>query len=257
MYGEYRERDVLQFLTLDASQPNSLITCIAQARDNLRKVRERLPSELWNMLNSFYLWLRQISVEEIGAEPHRFFERIKEGLASYQGTAVSIVLRDECWSMMESGRSLERSENIVRLLQSVYQSAADSGASSYAYLLAVLKSVGGYEAYRRLAIEGVTLEEVSSFLLLEESFPRSVYFSLSSLESHLKEFRRKSEGGVAALERTIRMAGKARSELSWLEPKEISLQSLSDVLLRLQDGNRLLGESMAKTFFSPGREVIV
>ncbi|RUS49127.1 alpha-E domain-containing protein [Cohnella sp. AR92] len=256
-YGEFEERKALQFLALDTAQPNSLITCVVQARENLKKIREQLPSELWNLLNSFYLWLRQMTIEEVLAEPHRFFDRVKEGLASFQGTLVSIAMRDESWSMLESGRYLERSENIVRLLQSVCQTVEEKGESSYSYLLAVLKSVGGYEAYRRLGIEELSMEEVASFLLLQETFPRSVHFALAAFESNMKSMRSKSDRSASSLEKIIRQASKARSELSWLERQDIAGASLGAVLRQLLQANNLLGESMAKTFFFPhGREVI-
>lgn len=256
-YGEYGEREVLRFLTLDPAQPNSLIACVVQARDNLKKIREQLPSDLWNLLNGFCLWLRRIGIEEVLAEPHRFFERVKEGLAAFQGTAASIALRDESWSMLECGRYLERSENIVRLLQSVSATVGERGGSSFAYLLAVLKSVGGYEAYRRLGIEELSLEEIASFLLLHEQFPRSVYYAISSFETSVKAMRAKSDLSGGALGKIIRMAGKARSELSWLERQDVTAASISPVIDQLLATNRELGEAMARTFFSPGgREVI-
>ncbi|THF84115.1 alpha-E domain-containing protein [Cohnella fermenti] len=256
-YGEFNERSALQFLLLDTEQTNSLLTCVIQARDNLKKIREQLPSELWNLFNSFYLWLRQMTIGEVLAEPHRFFERVKEGLAAFQGTLVSIAMRDESWCMLESGRYLERSENIVRLLDSVCQTVEEKGQSSYSYLLAVLKSVGGYEAYRRLGIDELSMEEVASFLLLQETFPRSAHFALASFESNMKAMRSKSDRSGSSLEKIIRQASKARSELSWLERQDITFSSLGSVLQQLLATNNLLGESMAKTFFFPhGREVI-
>lgn len=255
-HGAYTERDVIRFLTLDSAQPNSLIACIALARDNLRKIRDRLPSELWNSLNGFYLWLRQVSAEEVEAEPHRFFERVKEGLAAYQGTAVSIVLRDESWYMMEIGRYLERADNVSRLLRSACHTFSATGIPSYAYLLALLKSAGGHEAYRRLGSGDVTPEGVAGFLLLRDSFPRSVYYSLSSLENGLKALRFQAEGIGSAVNRVIRLAGKARLELSWLEPDDLTFETLAAVYPQLLDRSRLLGEEMAKAFFSSEREVI-
>lgn len=255
-YGEYREREVLHFLTLDPAQPNSLITCVVQARDNLKKVREQLPMDLWNLMNGFYLWLRQVAIGEVLSEPHRFFERVKEGLSAFQGTVASIMLRDDSWHLMESGRYLERSENIVRLLQSVSQSLQERGESSFSYLLAVLKSVGGYEAYRRLAIEELTLEDVASFLLLQEAFPRSAHYAIASFESSMKAMRTQTNRSGAALDKIIRMAGKARSELSWLDRQDVTPATIETVTLQLLVTNRQLGEAMARAFFSPGREVI-
>ncbi len=256
-YDSYVERDVLHFLTLDEGQTNSLLTCISQARDNMRKIREQLPAELWNLMNGFYLWLKGVHVDEIiQSSPHRFFQRVKEGLAAFQGTAVSITLRDESWHMMESGRYLERSENVLRLLQSVSEKMPESNKSSYAFTLAVLKSAGGYEAFRKLDQEEFCMEGVARFLLLQETFPRSVHFSISSFERHLKSMRAHADQSGSGLERVIRMAGKARSELGWLDRNEINLATLGDILQQLMATSRQLGESVAKYFMSPGREVI-
>lgn len=255
-YAEYGERDVIHFLTLDATQANSLVVCVGQARDNLRKIRDRLPSELWNLLNGFYLWLKGCDTAEVlGDSPHQFYRRIKEGLAAFQGTAVSIALRDDAYAMMESGRYLERSENIVRLLQSVLRHTAETGNTSYAYLMAVLKSVGGYEAFRRLGIEELSTEEVASFLLAEEQFPRSVYYALAGFSDYLKTLRSGAIRSGSGIDRIVRTVDKARSELSWLERSDMNAQALDAVLQQLLVTNRQLGESMAKVFFSPGREV--
>jgi uncharacterized alpha-E superfamily protein len=252
----YRERDVLFFLTLDADQPNSILSCVSQARNNLKKIREQLPSELWNLLNGFYLWLRGMEMDEIARQaPHHFFRRLKEGLAAFQGTAVSISLRDESWHMLESGRYLERSENVVRLLRSVGGIAPEERKGSYGYTMALLKSVGGYEAFRRLDHDDLTLEGVSRFLVLQEAFPRSAHFALAAFERHLKEIRRESGKSDSALERTIRLAGKARSELGWLDRNDITMESLNAVLQQLLTTNRQLGDAVARIFFSPGREV--
>ncbi|WP_372637376.1 alpha-E domain-containing protein [Cohnella sp.] len=255
-YDAYRENDVLFFLTLDWTQPNSILSCVTQARNNLKKIREQLPAELWNLLNGFYLWLKNMRVEEIvQMSPHGFFQGLKERLAAFQGTAVSIALRDESWHMLESGRYLERSENVVRLLQSVGRIAPEQRKGAFAYTVALLKSVGGYEAFRRLGQDDLTLEGVSRFLVLQEAFPRSAHFSLAAFERHLKDMRRESDKSGSALERTIRLAGKARSELGWLDRDDITLDTLNSVLQQLLATNRQLGEAVAGTFFSPGREV--
>ncbi|MFC5470314.1 alpha-E domain-containing protein [Cohnella suwonensis] len=253
----YSEREVLHFLTLDATQSNSILTCVALARDNLKKIREQLPAELWNLLNGYYLWLKTVQVDEImQMSPHRFFQRLKEGLAAFQGTAVSIAPRDESWHMLESGRYLERSENVIRLLQSISRIAPGQPKASYSYTIALLKSAGGFEAFRRLDPEDITLEDVARFLVLQETFPRSIHFSLAGFEQHLKAMRGHADQTGTSLERMIRLAGKARSELGWLDRGDITFDSLSGVLQQLLHTNIQLGEAVARTFFSPGREVM-
>lgn len=252
----YRERDVIHFLTLDTAQGNSLLCCVSHARDNLKKIREQLPAELWNLMNGFYLWLKSVKLDEVLQDsPHAFFQKVKEGLAAFQGTAVSIVVRDDSWHLMEVGRYLERSENVVRLLQSVRRTLPESKESSYGYTMALLKSVGGAEAFRRLGLVEMSLEEVCRFLVLQETFPRSVQFAIASFESRLKSLRGQADKSGSELERVIRLAGKTRSELGWLERQDLTLDNLDSVLQQLLTSNRQLGDAMAKYFFSPGREV--
>ncbi len=42
-------------LTLDRTNPSSIVSCISSARENLRQVREQCSSEMWEQLNRLYL----------------------------------------------------------------------------------------------------------------------------------------------------------------------------------------------------------
>src|SRR5260370_3529182 len=42
-------------LTLDRSNPSSIVSCISSARENMRQVREQCSSEMWEQLNPLYL----------------------------------------------------------------------------------------------------------------------------------------------------------------------------------------------------------
>ena len=48
---------VIRFLTFDREYPNSILTCLAAARENGRSIREIISSEMWEHLNNFYLEL--------------------------------------------------------------------------------------------------------------------------------------------------------------------------------------------------------
>lgn len=56
-FESFNEQDVLSFITLDMGNTNSLFSCVHQARNNLRTLRQHLPSELWDIVNGFNLWL--------------------------------------------------------------------------------------------------------------------------------------------------------------------------------------------------------
>lgn len=70
-YGSFTEQHVLQYITLDKNNANSLLACTNHARANLRNIREKMPSELWDILNGLYLWLKEKEVRDITNDsPH-------------------------------------------------------------------------------------------------------------------------------------------------------------------------------------------
>ena len=67
-YGLATEKNVIQFLTFDAENPNSILSCLRAARENARSVREIISSEMWLQLNRFYLMVNSAAQESGGLE---------------------------------------------------------------------------------------------------------------------------------------------------------------------------------------------
>ena len=49
------KESVVQFLTFDTENPNSILSCLRAARENARGVREIISAEMWEHINKFYL----------------------------------------------------------------------------------------------------------------------------------------------------------------------------------------------------------
>ena len=54
-YGEATQASVIEFLTYDTANTNSIASCLRAARENARSVRETISSEMWTQVNSMYL----------------------------------------------------------------------------------------------------------------------------------------------------------------------------------------------------------
>ena len=54
-YGQATREHVVAFLTFDAENPNSILSCLRAARENARSVRQIISSEMWEQVNRFYL----------------------------------------------------------------------------------------------------------------------------------------------------------------------------------------------------------
>ncbi|WP_029192130.1 alpha-E domain-containing protein [Paenibacillus harenae] len=255
-YGTYNERDVLFYTTLDRDNANSLVSCVSHARGNLRTLREKVPSELWDTTNAFYLWLREKHPDELLREsPHMFFGRIKEWAALFLGVSQSVMPRENEWHFIECGRYLERSENTLRIIKAVGNAAAGedwNNAGSYPYLQAVLRSVSGYQAFRRCYADGISVDSIVEFVVLNSAFPRSLHFALHTLDEHLRLIQLQDKQLCAAHDRIIRQVGKVKADLACLEREDIMVDRSGAIIVHLLDACQQLGLAFAKTFFRMG-----
>ena len=62
-YGKAAQTNVIQFLTFDQKNTNSILSCLRAARENARSVREIISSEMWEQLNEFYLMVNSAAAE--------------------------------------------------------------------------------------------------------------------------------------------------------------------------------------------------
>ena len=63
-HEDANQHNVIDFLTFDTENPNSIFSCLRAARENARSVRETISSEMWEQINSLYL--------QIHSQPSRF-----------------------------------------------------------------------------------------------------------------------------------------------------------------------------------------
>src|SRR5690606_11785193 len=112
---------VLHFLTFDESSPNSILSCVAKARENARQVRGVLATETWEHLNRFYHMLASPDARRRAAEsPHDFYREVRSASYLFEGMVQSALSRDEEWNFLRLGRYLARAAQTSRILDVTY-----------------------------------------------------------------------------------------------------------------------------------------
>jgi uncharacterized alpha-E superfamily protein len=193
--------DVTLHLQLDAGKmhdswdlwnPRSVIACMHMAREAARGVRDCLPTEMWEQINTLNLWLVDPSVgNEAEENPAVFFRRVREGAQFFQGLADSTMMHAEDWHFARLGMYLERADNVARALNLLghlleVDTAGQPEDDGTVRWLAVLRSCGSAEAYSRYYSLRVEPARVVEFLLLNPIFPQSVRFSLDAAHDALR-----------------------------------------------------------------------
>src|SRR5690606_19111162 len=79
-YSHPEREDVIHYMTFDKSNPNSIFSSLSEARENARTIRETISREMWESINTFYLWLKDASPEQLKDLEHMqdFFTSIRQ-----------------------------------------------------------------------------------------------------------------------------------------------------------------------------------
>ncbi len=170
-------------LLLDQARPGSAAHAIAGLRDALAGVRDQLSLDTWR---AFGATDRAAQALEASDRSHQVAEsagRMLTGILSLQGVTASMI-RDAGWHMIGIGRHLERSVQLVHLLDAtatVRRGIDVDRDVLNAVLVAAESSVTHRRRYRGYVRPGGVLE----LLLLDAENPRSMLFGLTEIAEHL------------------------------------------------------------------------
>ena len=237
LYAAPDEASVLNFFTLDSWNPNSIRNCINVARNNARALRHDISSELWLDLNTLYLAAQQWT-SEVFRSPgvFAFFAELKDSFYRIAGIRQSTLPRDLAYDFMELGMMLERAEDVSRMLDAKYHFLLPrledvGGAIDLLQWTAVLRSASGLEAYRKRFGSAIAVSNVVEILLFDESFPRSVRYSIERIETSLSRIA----AGAPEKSPAAAAAGKLQEEIRTGRPAEIIQAGLHQFMLHIQD----------------------
>jgi uncharacterized alpha-E superfamily protein len=202
---------VVRFYVLDRDNPTSIVSTVRGARENARMLRHLISTELWTHLNVFYNELEELDPADLRlAELSRLCIRIKEGCQMHAGIAEGTLYRDQVWYFHEIGRYLERADQTTRLLDIKYHrllpKPEDVGSPiDIGQWNALLRSVAGYHAFRRVHPRGMRPATVAGFLLFNRAFPRAVTVCAARAAELLSDLNAayRLPGGRAPAERAV------------------------------------------------------
>lgn len=199
---------VKHFYLLDSENVSSIVSSIRNARENARMLRPVLSSEIWAQLNVFYnrmLALRPLDIADNNIVSVCNF--VRESCQNHTGIAEGTFPRDQGWSFYQLGKHTERADQITRLVDIKYHillpRLEDVGSPlDTSQWQALLRAAAAFHAYRRSYPRGLEPTMIAGFLLLNQSFPRSLSYCVSVIDGTLNDLRMRYglKGGGTALE---------------------------------------------------------
>ena len=184
------KENVIQFLTFDHENPNSILSCLRAARENARSVREIISSEMWEHINRFYLMVRDGgTLEAVLDDPYDFFDQVRVSGQQFMGVTDATMTHGEAWHFCQLGRMIERADKTSRILDVKYfillPKPTDVGTPfDDIQWSALLRSASALEMYRQRHGR-ISPANVVQFLMLDREFPRAVLYCLTRANESL------------------------------------------------------------------------
>ena len=200
LYSEGRPEQVVEFLVRAEANPNSVVNCIAIARENARQIRDVITTEMWEQLNDIY-WTLFDNKGFWDQPPQEQLRDIRRSCQLFYGITDATLSRDLSWQFSRLGRVLERAEKTTRILDVKYFLLLPSpdevgGVLDELQWISLLRSAGAYQMFRQSRQQAIEPKAVASFLLLDPIFPRSVRYCLERIHETLRIVRGQAVPGA-------------------------------------------------------------
>ncbi|WP_020586999.1 alpha-E domain-containing protein [Desulfobacter curvatus] len=252
-YGtDYSRENVIQFLALDREYGNSIISCVAAARENARSVREIISSSIWEQINRSYLLLKDATQNRVAhKDPHGFFKGITDMSHMFTGLLHATMSRGEAFHFALLSQFLERADKTSRILDVKYfmlLPTPENVNSPYDVIQwgAVLKSTSGFEIYRK-QFHRIVPKQVCDFLIFDPDFPRSIHCCLTNAKSALHEITGTPRAAVSnPAEKSL---GRLCADLDYSDIDDVISTGMHEYLDDLQTKINQVGIGIREVFF--------
>lgn len=253
-YTSYTRDAVMNFLSLDESYGNSIISCISRARENARTIRENISSAMWEEINRFHLMLLDAARSRRHSEhPHDFYTQVRRQSQLFNGVTDGTLSHGEAWHFANMGRLMERADKTSRILDVRYflllPQVEDVGTPvDIVQWSALLRSATALDMYR-VRYGRLVPKKVAEFLLLDPDFPRSVRYCVAGAERSLHVIT----GSPDHTARTSaeRRFGRLRAEIEFASVEDIFQRGLHEFIDHLQSRLNEAGDALHESLFNP------
>ncbi len=272
-YGAVTPRSVMEYMVSDPNNGSSIRNCLQAARENARAVRGTLTTEVWETQNQTWLeFQRMVKDGAFLRDPGTAFEWVKFRSHLSRGVTVGTMLQDEAFHFLRIGSFLERADNTARLLDvkfhavktefADFPSSLADGASmgqsqgegtdggedveyDFYHWSAILRSVSGFEIYRKVYRNVIRPEKVAELLILRPDMPRSLAACTQEMLSNLTMVA----NGQSS--ETLRRAGRLRADLQYGRIDEILATGLHAYLTQFLERVSTIGVGISRDFLVP------
>lgn len=250
-YGPPDQKNIESYLFFDRDNPNSVASCITNARENGRIIRTALTTQVWDALNTAFQELRSIEAGRMGQDLSHLTDWVMRQAAMLRGAIDATLLRNDGYNFLNIGYYLERGDSTARLMDVKYYvllPRADyvgTGLDNDQWSM-LLRALSSHRAFHWAYGGEITSAKIAHFLILNPQCPRSLITCVAGMNNHAQRLAKLYGRETPATHAVARLLG----ELEGQTTDQIFDEGLHEFLTRyiLQTGE--LGRVIHDSYLS-------
>ncbi|TXK47943.1 alpha-E domain-containing protein [Pontibacter qinzhouensis] len=220
LYPQLNEEDVINFVTLEETNPFSILSYISGIRENARGTRDCISLELWEAINQCYHRVNSYSAARLQSEGvFRIAKLVEESTSVIKGYIDNTLIRNEVWMLISLGIHLERAIQVslilltkIRDIDKIDKEKLGGPVENYQWTT-MLKSAESFDMFKRYYAANPNRRNTLEFLIFNPAFPKSISFNLNYIHKSIRDiaFHEKKEAGSINF-----MAGKMANSFKYM-----------------------------------------
>jgi uncharacterized alpha-E superfamily protein len=246
-YDNIDTDSVLNYMTFESKNPFSIYNSLVFARENARSIKEILPKEVWEHINTFYHEYSNLSKTDISVDNAKIqavYEQVKMSCHTFFGIVDCTLSRNDAYYFLSLGKFIERADKTSRFLDIGRMHDTSKVKWNVEDLLiwsTVLKSVSALNMYRQ-QYKNLDRQNILQFLLKDTQFPRSLSFCLFKTLNALEKI-----GNEQCL--SLKIANNLNQYVLDLDLNHFSQKEFFDTLDTFQIENNKLDVAISEDFY--------
>lgn len=189
-HTDFSESKALRYLLIGYDNNSSILNSVINARENARTIRDVIPRDVWEEINSLYYYVKDNQNEGLSKRGRfAYLKKIIESTHMIFGTLDATLNHDQGYTFSRFGLMIERADMSSRILdiRSATLITNEEGKPfENIQWISLLRSMSAYQMYRQQMGVRVQRADVIEFIMHSEVFPRSILFCLNELKKMMQ-----------------------------------------------------------------------
>ena len=186
-HTDFSEQKALRYLLVGKDNYSSILNSIISAREGARTIRDVIPRDVWEEINSLYYYVKDNQSEGLSKRGRfTYLKTIIDSAHQIFGTLDATINHNLGFTFIRLGLMIERADMTSRILD-IRSETLITGEEAKPYeniqWISLLRSLSAYQMYRQEMGVRVQRSDVIDFVIRSDVFPRSIMYCLEQIKS--------------------------------------------------------------------------